>query len=266
MQFTVGIKPPNQIKETRLDKLLCNNANDFEAFSAKLTQHINFDTNNIVAALYFNAKAHGFNVTVNRCTAKALKPTKAELKKFERELTFEKFYEGIQGGMRGNNKEFNNIGQHYFSDVRARMEETLYKTEITPLDAKCWFKNKFEDKLSNFTKLMEGDALFKKIFEVIGIDVYTGAGQVTKLDVVKLYQELLNRKVEFEQKIKGVILSENLKDPTQAINNVIRAFGFIVDRSQGGNKSNNVRTGRLCPNSVVYMHDCLKRRKLALAA
>lgn len=264
MQFTVGIKPPNQIKETRLDKLLCNNANNFEAFSAKVTQHINFDTNNIVAALYFNAKAHGFNVTVNRCTAKALKPTKKELKKFERELTFERFYEGIQGEITGSNKKLNNIGQHYFSDVRAKMEEALYKTDLTPIDAIIWFENNFEQQLSNFTRLMENDQLFKRIFEIIGIDVYTGAGQVTKLDVVKLYQELLNRKVEFDQKLKGMTLSENLKDPTQTVNNIIKSFGFKIKRLQIN--KNTIRVSCLCPDSVRYMHDCLKRRKLRQAA
>lgn len=266
MQFIVGIKLPNQIKETRFEKLICDDANDFDIFSAKVVQHINFDTNNIVAALYFNAKAHAFNLTVNGCTTKLLKPKKAELKKFERELTFQVFYEAIQGGMAGKNKEFNNIGQQYFADARTRMEEVLYKTDITPVDARFWFKNNFEQKLSNFILLMENDQLFTWIFEVIGVDIYTGEGQVTKLDAVKLYKELLKRKSELDQKLQGVSLSENLIDPTQTVNNIIRSFGFKIERSQIGDKNNKIRVSHLYPDSVRYMHDCLKRRKLALAA
>jgi len=266
MQFIVGIKPPNKIKETRLDELLCDDANDFEVFSAKVVQHINFDTNNIVPALYFNAKSHGFNVSFNECTSVLFKPKKAELKAFEHKLNDELLYQGITEAANNRGKELTNVEDYYFADVRSRMEETLYKAEITAQDAKFWFKNKFEQKLSNFTKLMEGDVLFKQIFEVIGIDVYTGEGQVTKLDAVKLYKVLLNRKVELDQKMKGMILSDNLKDPTQAINNVIRTFGFIVNRSQVGSTNKKVRVSRLCSESVAYMHDCWDRRKFKQAA
>ncbi len=266
MQFIVGIKPPNKIKETRLDELLCDDANDFEVFSAKVVQHINFDTNNIVPALYFNAKSHGFNVSFNECTSVLFKPKKAELKAFEHKLNDELLYQGITEAANNRGKELTNVEDYYFADVRSRMEETLYKAEITAQDAKFWFKNKFEQKLSNFTKLMEGDVLFKRIFEVIGIDVYTGEGQVTKLDAVKLYKVLLNRKVELDQKMKGMILSENLKDPTQAINNVIRTFGFIVNRSQVGSANNKVRVSYLSSDSVAYMHDCWDRRKFKQAA
>lgn len=266
MQFKVGIKPPNLIKETRLDKLLCDDVNDFEVFSAKVIQQTNFDTNNIVPALYFTAKSHGFNVTTNKCNENPLKPTKAELKTFERALTFEMFYEGIQGKITGSNKGQNNIEQQYFSEVRLKMESVLYKKDITHTDAKFWFKNNFEQKLSNFTQLIENDDLFKRIFEVIGIDIYTGEGQITPLDVTMLYVELSKRKIELDQKLKGVTLSINLKDPTQAVNNVIKAFGFKINRYQDRKGTNKIRVSRLCPESVSYMHDCLKRRRLQRAA
>ena len=76
---------------------------------------------------------------------------------------------------------------------------------------------------------------------IIGIDKYTGEGQITKLDAVKLYAELSKRKAEFDQKIQGMTLSINLKDPTNTVNKIIKMFGFEVKRRQLGEKNNKVR-------------------------
>ena len=266
MHFTVGIRPPNQIKETRVDNLLCDDPDGFEVFSAKVVQHINFDTNNIVPALYFNAKATGFNVTFNVCGTKFFKPSKAEIKLFESSLNIEKFYKGIKEASSNLCKNQNTIEQWYFHDARLRMEETLYKRDISFIDVKFWYKNNFDQKLNNFIKLMENDMLFKRIFEIIHIDIFTGEGQVTPLSVTLLYAELLKRKAEFDQKIFGIKLPQNLKDPTQTVNNIIKAFGFEIVRRQIGKKQNAIRVSYLKIESVVYMHDCFSRRKLEQAA
>lgn len=266
MQFTVGIKPPYKTKEERLDELLSVSATDFEAFSAKVTRNINFDTNHIVSALYFNAQSQGFKVTLNGCTTKFFKPSKAEIKVFESSLNIEKFYKGIKEASSKPCKKQNNIEQWYFHDARLRMQETLYKRDISFIDVKFWYKNNFEQKLNNFIKLMENDWLFKRIFEIIHIDIFTGEGQVTPLSVTLLYAELLKQKAEFDQKIIGLKLPQNLKDPTQTVNNIIKAFGFEIVRRQIGKKRNTIRVSYLKIESVVYMHDCFSRRKLEQAA
>jgi len=265
MQFTVGIKAPNIMNEDRLDELLSDEVTDFEAFTAQVTRDINFNTNNIVPALYFNAQAQGFKVTFNGCSTEVFKPTQTEIKTFERSLSIEKFQRGIEETS-GKGSKQKNIEQWYFTDARERMEETLCKTDITLVDVKFWYKNNFEQKLNNFIKLMENDRLFKRIFEIIGIDKYTGEGQVTKLDAVKLYAELSKRKVEFDQKIQGMTLSKNLKDPTNTVNKIIKMFGFEVKRCQLGEKNNKVRVSYLSSDSVAYMHDCWDRRKFKKAA
>lgn len=266
MQFIVGIRPPNQIKETREDKFFFNVLNDFDVFSSKVAQHINFDTNNIVPALYFNAKANGFNVTFNGCGTNIYKPTKAQIKTFELSLTIESFYEGVKGISINSNKQQQSIEQWYFYDIRARMKQALYKSDITFKDVEYWYKNDFEKKLINFTKLINNEPLFKLIFEIVGVDFYTGHGEIRPLVATKLYTELSKQRTEFNQIILGIMLPENIKDPTNTVNKIIKAFGFKIKRRQVEDINKKVRVSYLCPDSVVYMHNWLDRRKLDLAA
>lgn len=264
--FKLGLK--NQVfaaKQPKNPLIKASQSEEFNEFSKAIKEQQKFNCQHLIPSLFFEARDKGFNVEVD--VEKPFMPTKAQLKKFEKELSDEAYINGVLAVCLSTALQPCDVATYFFQTVRKEIKNTFRKEDISAQEIKLWNRGKLKNQLAKFIHMMEHFDNFKTIFSCLNIDIVNARGEFGEEDALAFFMLLVEEQNFCNELGIEAQLSNPPKYSRMFANNLLKKFGIQTTTEQVGTPPNRIRISQVCPKSIEVMKALyFKHCELSIAA